>query len=699
MGGPQEPYMYTPTNHDNFDSYCPPSPSKPFDPKAVTRASWEPKPPKPKHEGPLVSFNRHPDTHVVPEPRKQYKLPGPRTKAWIKGLRIAGLCLRVLQLIAAAGILFLFIIIDNVSSLTAWILRITAGVTMLHCAYGVFHLARPAGDRPPASSAAYQTFAAFTDLAVLPLYAYGCLSVRNSSGHWGTLLQNESLMNYFLPSLFYTLFVGVIIHLISMVMGLWLALKFRQIANLPPDMNPLEDKFTSRHKKKLSVATTSTYNFEAVPFEQLRRSGMPYDSVDTERPPSVPFHATRSSPRSSFGSADLPHRQYQIEPGNSPRNSITAADLKRMSAPVLAPPSGDAPTPTPRSPWRNSQAAYSEVSTTNSDLAEFLPPYGRSSIHTPPSPRSHRAHQSRPSTASPTRGQPSPTHANAPPSSSQARPAKFTEAWQATESLFNRTHAKNRATMPEGTAAGAYAAIRRRYDLSDSDDSDSDYETETATALSVAGYSVLSPPATEVDDDAGDLGASPSPHRRHHPNPLRSNPSLPSIAGSAGSPTTRKQGRLLATSTPLSEIDLNDGRVGSGLNNNITIATNGGADITDERAAAAAAAAAPRYGGLGLSEKSGMMLRGASSKRHTWAPRDRNSSIQPEADFYAKPYGELRASTPPIVAGGDRQVSSGNDYTVSGMGGGQAAKRYFSFGRRNVSGKLVEEGRAVGYAH
>lgn len=32
-----------------------------FDPKAVTRASWEPKPKKEKQEGPLVSFNRHPE--------------------------------------------------------------------------------------------------------------------------------------------------------------------------------------------------------------------------------------------------------------------------------------------------------------------------------------------------------------------------------------------------------------------------------------------------------------------------------------------------------------------------------------------------------------------------------------------------------------------------------------------------------------
>lgn len=615
--------------------------------------------------------------HVVPEPRKQYKLLGPRTKAWIKGLRIAQLCFRILQFIAAAGILFLFIIIDDVSSLTAWIMRITAGVVMLHCAYGVFHLARPAGARPPASSAGYQTFASVTDLAVLPLYAYGCLSVRNSSDHWGTLLKDESLMNYFLPSLFYTLFTGVVIHLISMVMGLWLALKFRQIARLPPDMNPLEDNLTSRHQKKLSVATASTYQSDGgrVTLEDLRRSGMPYD--DAERPPSVPFHATRSSPRSSFGSADFPARQYQIEPGNSPRgsprNSVTAADLKRMSAPPSSSHSSVAPAPPPRSPWRNSQGSYAGIST--SDLAEFRPPYGRNSIQTPPSPQGY-GQQSRPSTANTARQQPTPD--SAPTNPSQPRPAKFTEAWYATESLFNRTHAKNRnrATLPARPAQG-YEAIQRRYDLSDSD-SESDYENETATA-----YSVLSPPATEIDMNEGDLGSA------HHPNPLRSNPSLPSIAGTTSSVGTPRQGKRPLTSfvskSALSEIDLNDGRVNGNRNSLQPIpSSDSGADITDEKPA-------PNYGGL-------KSLRN-SSKRHTWAPRDRNSSIQPEADFYSKPYGDLRASTPPVIIGTDRQVSSGNDYDLSGMGGGQAAKRYFSFGKRNVSGKVVEEGRAIGYAH
>lgn len=573
---------------------------------------------------------------------------------------------------------------------------------MIHCAYAIFHLARPAGARPPASSASYQAFSAATDLAVLPLYVYGCLSVRNSSDHWGTLLPNENLMNYFLPSLYYTLLAGAAIHLVSLCIGLWLALKFRQISRLPPDMNPLEDHLTSRHQKKMSVATTATYLSEddrrlSTPLDGARRSGMLYDDVD--RPPSMPFHATRSSPRSSFGSSDFPSRQYQITPGNSPkhspRNSVTNIDLKRMSAPPSSSHSSNAPAPPPRSPWRNSHNAYAGIPT--QDVADFRPPYSRGSAQMPPSPGGY-SQKSRPGTGNTTpkqQQQQQPGAGSGATSSSPPRPAKFTESWYATESLFNRTHARNRAqkAQSQGVQPQGYEAIHRRYDLSDSDP-DSDYENMTATT-----YSVMSPTMEEMEGRLASASSPPPMPPQHggggHPNPLRSNPSLPSIAGtlttnasrttvgaSPGSPGKPRTGRRPNTpfvhKAALSEIDLNDGRVSGANTNTSTLAPS--ADITDEKAT----------GG------SRRLKKNNSSKRHTWAPRDRVSSIQPESDFYSKPYGELRNGTPPVIVGGDRQVSSGNDYGDLGSG-----PRQFSFGKRNVSGKIAEEGRgdwAVGWA-
>ncbi|KAJ9158094.1 hypothetical protein NKR19_g3654, partial [Coniochaeta hoffmannii] len=82
---------------------------------------------------------------------------------------------------------------------------------------------------------------------------------------------------------------------------------------------------------------------------------------------------------------------------------------------------------------------------------------------------------------------------------------------------------------------------------------------------------------------------------------------------------------------------------------------------------------------------------------------ERKSSIQGEEGFYSKPYGQLKAGAAPVMltpggavggGGGEggRQVSSGNDYESQKFGG-----RWSSvFGRRNVSGKVAEEGRGDG---
>jgi len=70
MGGVNQPFLY---ESEKLDSRFP---EAPFDPKAVTRASWEPKPRKPKQNGPLISFNRHPEyVFVLPiYPHQQQQL-------------------------------------------------------------------------------------------------------------------------------------------------------------------------------------------------------------------------------------------------------------------------------------------------------------------------------------------------------------------------------------------------------------------------------------------------------------------------------------------------------------------------------------------------------------------------------------------------------------------------------------------------
>lgn len=51
-----------------------------------------------------------------------------RTKWWIKATRVIQMGLRVLELIAAIGVLVLFILMNKMDDLTAWVMRITVGI-------------------------------------------------------------------------------------------------------------------------------------------------------------------------------------------------------------------------------------------------------------------------------------------------------------------------------------------------------------------------------------------------------------------------------------------------------------------------------------------------------------------------------------------------------------------------------------------
>ncbi|SPO02617.1 uncharacterized protein DNG_05290 [Cephalotrichum gorgonifer] len=552
------------------------SPTKPFDPKAVTRASWEPQPKRPKKKGPLVGFNRHPDAQAPLAYRTgNYKVMSRGTKKWIVWVRRIQLGLRVLQFNAAAGVLLLMILITGVDGQTSWALRVLSAIAAVHCAYGVYHLSRPAGGRTPSSSSAYQFFAGLCDLCILPIYAYGAMAEQQHGAEWSTLLADKSLVKTLTLALFYGLMAASGVHAVTLMISVWLGIMFRKITLMPPDMNPLEDNLTSRtrHKKtKSSVSTVYTdYSGDkriSTAKESSRGSVQTFD--DLSRGPAVPFHHTRA--RSSISSSnrdsrlDLPSRYSYIAPGNSPRNSTHSLTQKRDSIPLSA---------------SSKRGSYVGVPLDDPNLEDF----GASG-----SPRS----------------------------SMQPRPGRFTENWTTSESLIGRTQQRNRALAAQEREreSRTYEALVDRYG-----DSDSDAEGNENIHI-LAGSDFEDDPAT----------------RSGHPNPLGSNPAAtpPRVKTPYYSPNV------------LSETSLNKRSV------------SGSVDIADEKTTAQSRVGAP-------------------------SQRYRDSSIQPEGAFFSKPYGELKSATPPIMVGGGRQVSSGNDYD---------ANPSTAYGRRNVSGKIVEEGRA-----
>jgi hypothetical protein len=175
-------------------------------------------------------------------------------------------------------------------------------------------------------------FASFFDVSIVPFYAFSALIATTKQSGWSTLLPDQALTSIFSEVVFYLAAVGGGLHLISLGISLYLAVTFRKITKLPPDMNPLEDNLTSRHKRNKSSISTATNASEkriSSPLESKRSSGAAYE--DLSRPPTIPFLHTRTLSTDSFstyrstppptrdGRLDLPSRQYQI---NSSRSSI-----------------------------------------------------------------------------------------------------------------------------------------------------------------------------------------------------------------------------------------------------------------------------------------------------------------------------------------------------------------------------------------
>lgn len=131
MGGGQ-PFLYAARAPVQYSALDPG-----FNPKSVTQASYAtPLPPRPKQEGPLLSFNRHPDSYVVqPYGQLDCKPMSPNTKTKIKWTRSIQLASRILQLLGGIVIMIFVISIKGASDNEGWIIRLPVSVKKTH---GIF---------------------------------------------------------------------------------------------------------------------------------------------------------------------------------------------------------------------------------------------------------------------------------------------------------------------------------------------------------------------------------------------------------------------------------------------------------------------------------------------------------------------------------------------------------------------------------
>ncbi len=270
--GVEPPFVY---DRPSTYSFAGPT-NRGFNPRAATQASYTPKPRTPKKDGPLINFNKHPDSVCLPSrerkprlTRSQYivvpygnlnaKAMPPNTEKKVVRSRQVQLFLRICALIGALGVLFCVIAINKTTSTVGWIIRVAPAIAILHTVYAIHHLARSPTRRTTGSTASYMVFAAMVDTGLIPFWVFSAWMAHadyvNNEYGWSTLF-NTTEMTYKIINAFFILSCvegGLIIA--SLLLDIYLFMKFRQISKLPPDMNPLEPNLTSRHKRNKSEIT------------------------------------------------------------------------------------------------------------------------------------------------------------------------------------------------------------------------------------------------------------------------------------------------------------------------------------------------------------------------------------------------------------------------------------------------------------
>ncbi|OQE34685.1 hypothetical protein PENCOP_c016G01651 [Penicillium coprophilum] len=286
-----------------------------FNPRAATEASWTRPADKPKQKGPLVELNRHPDTWGFFNTASSFTPMSYKTKDRVKYARSSQLALRVLTLLGALGSLFCSIVIKGAATTVIWIIRAGPIVAILHTIYGIYHNSRSALTRPAGSQASYGLFASTLDFGLIPFYvftAYMAYGEWNSNAyHWKTLFNNSDMTVKISETTFILAIANGSLHLISLAISIFLAITFRKISRLPPDMNPLEDNLTARPRKSRKESQMEEKHLS----QSTLDSGFEDPLIGSPR--TVPFMHTRE----------------QSSGGDSNRGSMGVLDEQRQSHP------------------------------------------------------------------------------------------------------------------------------------------------------------------------------------------------------------------------------------------------------------------------------------------------------------------------------------------------------------------------------
>lgn len=323
-------------------------PTRPtFNPKAITMASrMPPPPPKKKQEGPLIDFNKHPDSYLIlPYGNTKTKPMSPKTKVFIDIARWIQFGLRILTLLGAVGVLLCGIFIRGAQATEGYILRIPPGVDLVVSLYAIYHLIRNPKTRPAGSSASYHFFALITDAGFIPFYVFTILMARRNSdetaatiGRWRTMFPTDNETNIVLMTTWITAIVTGGLHLISAVIDMYLAILFRKIAKLPPDMNPLEDNLTSRRRTKHKHKNSSISAITPLTSDQEKRFS-DQSTISGDRDSKTPSYIYSEIPSPNKSQVAFMHTRTDSETTYSPHTPASARQSRERFSMYSQPPS------------------------------------------------------------------------------------------------------------------------------------------------------------------------------------------------------------------------------------------------------------------------------------------------------------------------------------------------------------------------
>ena len=154
-------------------------------------------------------------------------------------------------------------------------------------------------------------FAAMIDAGLIPFLVFTALishtqSIEpvNAPGHWSTLFNgNEATTSIIFATFIISVAAGTF-HLVSLAVSIYLGVIFRKISRLPPDMNPLEDNLTSRHKRNKSSLLDDHETQKPSSVDKIQESTAEDPLMAS---PTVPFMHTRNDSYSNITSVSHPN--------------------------------------------------------------------------------------------------------------------------------------------------------------------------------------------------------------------------------------------------------------------------------------------------------------------------------------------------------------------------------------------------------